>query len=552
MQPYLVGFAAAQPLSLQHPVTITLSVGPATVTARTIEVTALDVTRLQDEALRMALCQALRASGASEVASIVSAPVRIEPFDKGGSLHIRRAVRTGAGVVLDGSIDGMAQPDIRIVSADLRCGTMPSQVVLRARPSEGREDGQGEDGRTAGFNFTAVLATSASHATGAFYIVRIAATGEGTVFTGPLTATGPKDEQEAARLVRKAFGPIQSLPQPLIDQIYRPVLALPASEARARRFEFGPAPDGATPLSSIIIPFYGDAFFLNCVYHLQRVLGPGFELVLMVDDPRIWPEVYGRLSARQSSISIPTVLLQGNENYGYARANNVAFRAARGDVIFLMNSDVLILDPTGLTEAADAIRTRHKAREPEAIIGFSLLYEDHTIQHIGMEFPRSPLVGHLRIADHPMKGLPMALYEGENTRRVPAVTGALMALSSHLYRQLGGFDPRYERGDFEDADLCLRAQQIGAEVWLHVRPGLYHLERQSIRGMGDESFREMITHLNCVAFNARWGTHLSEQSEPRVAPQTLVRPARRPISVRKRNPAEASLKAPQAVRHHSP
>jgi cellulose synthase/poly-beta-1,6-N-acetylglucosamine synthase-like glycosyltransferase len=317
-------------------------------------------------------------------------------------------------------------------------------------------------------------------------------------------------------------------------------LALPRAQARARRFDFGPAVDETGPLSSIIIPFYGDAFFLNCAYHLQRVLGPGFELILVVDDPRIWPEVYGRLSGRHASITVPTVLLQCAQNYGYARANNLGASAARGDVLFLMNSDVMVLDPTGLIEAADAIRARHQTGTPDTIIGFSLLFEDDTIQHIGMEFPRSPLVGGMRLADHPMKGLPIGLYDGEATRSAPAVTGAMMALAASLYQKLGGFDATYERGDFEDADLCLRAQEIGAEIRVHVRPGLYHLEGQSIRTMGDAGLREMITYLNCVEFNARWDAHLSQQAKGQNQVSKGPVAGRGAISVRKRNPAAAA------------
>jgi GT2 family glycosyltransferase len=204
-----------------------------------------------------------------------------------------------------------------------------------------------------------------------------------------------------------------------------------------------------------------------------------------------------------------------------------------------MNSDIMVLDSTSLTEAASVIRTRRQAGKPEAIIGFSLLFEDDTIQHVGMEFPRSPLLGNLRLADHPMKGLPIALYEGEARQQVPAVTGALMGLSSHLYRNLGGFDGVYERGDFEDADLCLRAKQVGAEVWVHVRPGLYHLERQSIRQMGDASLRDMITYMNCVEFNARWDTLLSEESTRRTGAPAHPAPGRKTISVRKRSQVEA-------------
>ncbi len=134
-----------------------------------------------------------------------------------------------------------------------------------------------------------------------------------------------------------------------------------------------------------------------------------------------------------------------------------------------------------------------------------------------------------------MKGFPIALYEGEARRQVPAVTGALMGLASELYQTLGGFDAVYERGDFEDADLCLRAQQIGAEVWVHVRPGLYHLERQSMRQMGDAGLRETITYMNCVEFNARWDSHLSDNvAQPSGASARCV-PGRPRIGIRKRD-----------------
>ncbi len=67
----------------------------------------------------------------------------------------------------------------------------------------------------------------------------------------------------------------------------------------------------------------------------------------------------------------------------------------------------------------------------------------------------------------------------------------------------------YERGDFEDADLCLRARQLGAEIQVHVHHGLYHLERQSIPSMGDTDIRSMVTYMNCAEFNRRWEAELT-------------------------------------------
>ncbi|MGO4706854.1 glycosyltransferase family 2 protein [Microvirga sp. 2MCAF38] len=369
--------------------------------------------------------------------------------------------------------------------------------------------------------FVAIAPVSEEAAAGELFFVEHVPAQNKTTLYGPVATHAIKDEETALNIATQTIGDIQSLSKEAIDRFYRPLLSLPKGDAQARKFHFGPAV-AQQPLASIIIPFYGDAFFLNCVHHLQRVLDPTFELVLVVDDPRIWPQIYSGLNSRSSAISVPTTLLQNFRNYGYGRANNLGFLAASSDIIFLMNSDVMVMDGAPLAEAAEAIRSRAAKGEPELVVGFSLLYEDNTIQHVGMEFPRSPLVGGMHLADHPMKGLPFSLYRGERVRRVPAVTAALMGLSSNLFGQLGGFDTIYERGDFEDADLCLRAEQLGAEVELHVHPGLYHLERQSIPNMGHQDLRSMVTYMNCVEFNERWAKRLSEASSPQ-APKRVLR-----------------------------
>jgi GT2 family glycosyltransferase len=546
---YLVAFADEACLQLSHngSVTVMVQAGQAEIGQQSLTMSALTVARLEDPGFKAALGAAVQAAGVPAVAAVLNASIQVEALEQFDHVEFQHAIFANAGLVLNGWIRDFARRDIHLVTADLRSWAPPSLIASHARHIDGALPAtktEGEAPSPTGLDFTAVLRVAAAQATQEIYLVEIDPSGMEAVFYGPLTIRGGSGEPQALQLIKDAFGPIQSLPKPLVQHVYRPVLARPKTSARARRFTFGPPIDEAAPLASIIIPFYGDAFFLNCVSHLQRVLGSGFELILVVDDPRIWPTVYGHLSARRSSITVPTVVLECEDNYGYARANNLGFMAARGDVLFLMNSDILVLDAAALEQAAAVIRARRQAREPEAIIGFSLRFEDDTLQHIGMEFPRSPLVGDMRLADHPLKGMPSALYDGEAVRRVTAVTGALMALSSALYQTLGGFDAAYERGDFEDADLCLRARQIGAEVWVHVTPGLYHLERQSIRAMGDNHLRETITYLNCLTFNARWDAHLSEGALDRSDAPARSTTGRRPISVRKRHTLQAAPHQP--------
>ena len=62
------------------------------------------------------------------------------------------------------------------------------------------------------------------------------------------------------------------------------------------------------------------------------------------------------------------------------------------------------------------------------------------------------------------------------------MTGACLLMPMALARDVGGFDEGYVIGDFEDVDLCRKAQAQGRICVVDRRARLYHLERQSQGG----------------------------------------------------------------------
>jgi GT2 family glycosyltransferase len=508
-----IGYCTLQALThsfnTELPVQLSLTSGTDTWNAE-VRLKTVDPLKLPTLQGRALIASAFERLGRADIAQVLAAKnINFKGVDALGPFHVDRAIGGGAGFLIDGWMARLGERDVHITTADL-CNWAPRSSIAARSRSDVHEYLKGikaETGHTDRHGFVAVIPSDAARPRDLFF-VEMSASGTTATFCGPITPNVIKDDPLSIEVVKQAFGDIRSLPATAIPDVYGPLLAVSAVSPRAQRFEFGPKP-AEGPITSIIIPFYGDAFFLNCVYHLHRVLDHRFEIIAVVDDPRIWPETYNSVLNRSTAIPVPTVLLRNLENYGYGPANNIGVKAARGDVLILMNSDIMVTDPTALVNAAESIRRRRLEGPPESVIGFSLLYEDDTIQHIGMEFPRSSQVGNLRLADHPMKGLPFAFYKGEPVRTAPAVTAALMAISADLYRELGGFDAVYVRGDFEDADLCLRARNAGASVEVHVHPGLYHLERQSIPSIGSNDLRGMITYLNCVEFNRRWDGTLS-------------------------------------------
>lgn len=260
------------------------------------------------------------------------------------------------------------------------------------------------------------------------------------------------------------------------------------------------------PRLSVIIPLYARPFLLRAILANQSAYPAGTEFVYVSDDPRQHLFVRNYLHDRRGLIDRPTTLVVNGGNYGFSIANAIGVGVSRAPFLLFQNSDVWIEDGQGLAVAAAELDRRRFG-----IVGFRLLYEDDTLQHDGMVLRRGRHVHDLFAAEHPGKGLPPRPVDpGEPvTIGVAAVTGAMMMVARDWYDRLGGFDPGYVRGDFEDADLCLRSVAGGRPIGLVRTGGMRHLERQSLVLSGGAGLRSAITYLNCIRFNARWHADLA-------------------------------------------
>jgi GT2 family glycosyltransferase len=72
-----------------------------------------------------------------------------------------------------------------------------------------------------------------------------------------------------------------------------------------------------------------------------------------------------------------------------------------------------------------------------------------------------------------------------------------------LAEELGGFDPIYAIGDFEDADLCARIKARALRCVMNDNAILYHFERQS-QGQASDAWRTNLTLLNAWHYQRRW------------------------------------------------
>lgn len=82
--------------------------------------------------------------------------------------------------------------------------------------------------------------------------------------------------------------------------------------------------------------------------------------------------------------------------------------------------------------------------------------------------------------------------------RVSWTTGAALAIRRELFFRVGGFDTAYERGYFEDVDLCEKVKTLGCQVWYQPESVFEH-SVGSTGGVAPEIFKA-----NSMLFHSRW------------------------------------------------
>jgi len=288
---------------------------------------------------------------------------------------------------------------------------------------------------------------------------------------------------------------------PMLDKMY-PGDVKPS----VRRLDFGNA--AASPSVSMIVPLYGRIDFMRYqLSNFQRFINAEtVEVIYVLDDPKLANEATKLAREMAQIVSFPFSLLILGKNVGFGKANNIGVEYARADNLLLLNSDIL---PKSMQWVEKLLETINK---PEVgIVGARLLFEDNTIQHDGMapmtvnEYPG------LLFNDHPKKGWPIQLAPyTENEEHCTLLTAACWMVKKSDFIAVGGFDPMYILGDFEDSDLCLKIEELGKRNMIRRDVELYHLERQSQNLVKPGRWKHNITVLNAIKYNDKWKSKLGD------------------------------------------
>ena len=200
---------------------------------------------------------------------------------------------------------------------------------------------------------------------------------------------------------------------------------------------------------------------------------------IIVTDSATTPETKEMMGSYFPSV----IFLQEKQNIGFGRSMNRALRVSSGDVIFMMNADLVIPHPHELDNLIRYIQDNNQV----GVVAPRLCNFDNTLQHSAFQF-YTPLVVFLRrtalgkteFGKKRLREFLLADKVQDLQQPIPVdwvMGSALLTKREHLAK-VGLFDERFFMY-MEDVDLCRRFWQQGLEVVYDPRSTMYHFHNKA-------------------------------------------------------------------------
>ena len=234
-------------------------------------------------------------------------------------------------------------------------------------------------------------------------------------------------------------------------------------------------------LSVVVVSYNTKDLLRECLQSVQReVAGVSAEIVVVDNNS-------GDGSPLMLESEFPGVkAIRSGINLGFGAANNLAFEAAKGYYIVLLNSDAF-LTAGSLRAALDHMDAHPRAglggarlvgrdfsSQPSARMFPHVITDALVLTGLAAKYPKSRLFGHFdRTWADPLQ-----------PSRPDWVPGAFSIVRADVLGRVGPFDPRFFLYG-EEVDLCRRIKKAGYEIWYWPDIVVIHIGGESSRNMSD-------------------------------------------------------------------
>jgi len=204
-------------------------------------------------------------------------------------------------------------------------------------------------------------------------------------------------------------------------------------------------------LTIILVNFNDEAHLEDCLSSLEKGTSKLAAEVILVDNHS------QDGSSELVRTAFPRVkLIRNEENFGYARANNIGIKASSGEFILFLNTDTVVPP-----EALPALVAELRARTQAGAVGPALVHENGRFQvSFGGRRNFFSEIGQKCFLNPYYKSV---LGRSSKPRDVWWVSGACLLARRTAVEEAGFLDENFFLY-FEDIDLCLRMREKGWEI----------------------------------------------------------------------------------------
>jgi len=235
---------------------------------------------------------------------------------------------------------------------------------------------------------------------------------------------------------------------------------------------------------SIVIPVFNQHDMTQeCIYSILENT-QDYELIIIDNgsNPLFKPPFTG---------FVETTLIRNEDNKGFPVAVNQGIRAAKGDVIVLLNNDVIVTPGWAerLTRYLDEL----------SIVGPVTNY------CAGLQSVTAPVYTS-KESLYNVASQWSEEYDG-STQEVNFIIGFCMAFKKSLYDEIGPFDESLWPCSGEELDFCLKARSAGHKIGIVHEVYLYHEGSQTFKDLENEGkiVYEEIYKRNDAHVAEKWG-----------------------------------------------
>lgn len=240
--------------------------------------------------------------------------------------------------------------------------------------------------------------------------------------------------------------------------------------------------DTLTTKVSIIVPFFNKWELTH-----QRLMEfskylPDFCEICLVNDDSTDEGIDGGVAFWQQGASRLSVKYRRNkENLGFGGSHNAGAKIASGDILVFHSNDVIVMGDY----VSPLVEMIEKNENPDKVLaGGKIIYWPAGWNEFEVEGNKSV---------------------------IPYVEGWLVACTRTAWDELGGWDTRYGKFDYEDVDLSTKALSLGynlvsMETSLHF-PLVRHIGGATIGSLKNVNRLDQTTH-NRQVFIDKWSEFL--------------------------------------------